>query len=172
MYTFYPDITWAVLVYDDITGGDAHQMRYYLDNTHIVFRYHGHNVVVTRYAGDTVTTGNDLEQDLMASFTPTCRRYCHDPACWNRYWHVDCEITNKDTFDKLVKLAYVELFHVIQSRFDIYNFVGRTYSDTGKVDFGSISGSSCEWDRRVVQKTIKTTCDNQSAVMMLLGTSN
>ncbi len=147
-------------------------MRYYPENTHILFRFYGYNFVVTRYAGDPITTAYSLELDLLASFTPYCRLYCHDPACWNKYYHIDCAVTCENTFEKLLKLNYVEMFHVIQSRFTIYNFVGRKYSDTGRVDSGPISGS-CQWDRRVVQRSIQMTpsCDNQSVVMMLLGTS-
>ncbi len=81
MHKNYPDITWVVLVYDPITGFDAHTVMA-SDQTHSVFR---HNAIISRHAGEAITTDIGLEKNLYASFTPSCYRYCHDPACWNRY---------------------------------------------------------------------------------------
>ncbi len=168
MYQHHPDITWVVLIYEPITGFDAHAMTY-RSSTQILFRYHGHNVVVTRYDGDVVESGNDLELDLLASFTPTCYTYCHDPACWNTYHHVDCGKTCNATWEKLAKLKYLELLHVLQGRFEISNYAGRQDSSTGKIKAGTVSGT-CQWDRRVVQKDIAaSSCGDDGAKVMVLG---
>ena len=168
MYAYYPDITWVVLIYDDITGGDAHWVTYYSSSTHVLWRYHGHNAVVTRYTGDPITTEFNLELNLQASFTPICYKYCHDPACWDSYYHVDCGQTNPATWDKLIKLNNLAMLHMLQGRFSISNYVGRKYSSTGDIDAGPIEGT-CQWDRRVVQKVIGSGCDGQSARIMVLG---
>ncbi len=66
------------------------------DQTHFVFRHHGHNATISRH-GEAITTDIGLEKNLYASFTPSCYRYCHDPACWNRYYDVYAQQTVVDT---------------------------------------------------------------------------
>ena len=167
MYTNYPDITWVVLVYEPITGGDAHTV-IANDQTHLVFRHHGHNAIITRYAGNAITTDFGLETSLYNSFTPSCYRYCHDPACWNSFYHVDAHRTVVDTWPKLSNSISAFMLFTLQDRFSLDNFVGRRDSSTGLINGGPILGT-CTWDTRVVEKQIKTTCDNKSARMMVLG---
>ena len=167
MYTNYPDITWVVLVYEPITGFDAHTVMAN-DQTHSVFRHHGHNAIISRRTGNVITTDLGLEKNLYDSFTPTCYRYCHDPACWNKYYHVYARQTVVDTWDKLGKLNILNMLFVVQHRFSFSNYAGRRDSSTGLLNGGPVSGT-CLWDKRVVEKQIKTTCDGQYAQLMVLG---
>ena len=167
MYTKYPDITWVVIVYAPITGGDKHSV---LANsqTHFVFRHHGHNAIISRYAGDVITSDFGLETSLYSSFTPSCYRYCHDPACWNKYYHVDADRTVMDTWPKLSNSNWPFMLFTLQAHYGNYNYAGRRDSSTGVINGGPVVGTNL-WDTRVVEAQIKTTCDDKYAKMMLLG---
>ncbi len=168
MYTRYPDITWVVLVYEPISGIDKHQVMAH-DQTHYVFHFHGHHAIISRYAGEAATTDIGLETGLYASFTPNCYKYCHDPACWNSYYHVNADQTARDTYSKLSPNSITAfMLLTIQNRFNIYNFAGRRDSSTGVINGGPFVGTNL-WDTRVLEAQIKTTCDNQYAKLIVLG---
>ena len=168
MYTKYPDITWVVLVYQPVNGIDKNQVLAN-DQTHSVFNFHGHHAIITRYVGDAITSDFGLETILYNSFTPYCYRYCHDPACWNDYYHVDADRTAQDTYSKLSANSITSfLFFALQDRYSYYNFVGRRDSSTGVINGGPVVGTNL-WDTRVVESQIKTTCDAKYVKMMVLG---
>ncbi len=138
------------------------------DQTHLVFRHHGHNAIISRYAGAAITSDFGLETSLYASFTPSCYKYCHDPACWNSYYHVYADQTLRDTWSKVSNSISPIMMFTLQDRFSLDNFAGRKDSSTGLINGGPVFGT-CTWDTRVVESQIKTTCDNKSLKMMLLG---
>ena len=168
MYTKYPDITWVVIVYEPIAGYEKHTLLGGFSQTHFVYRYHGHNAIISRFAGERIAYDFGLERSLYDSFTPTCYAYCHDPDCLSKYYHVHTETTAFDTFLKLVSNSCSPFFFfTLQYRYSLYNYAGRRDS-AGGVNAGRVFGT-CSWDSRVVEAQIKTNCDGNYAKMILLG---
>ena len=121
-----------VIVYSDVTGGRKHSYRGYTSTVHVLFRHHGHNIVVGRLAGG---SGNTAPDDLLATFEED---YAPVSIACTGWWTVTCYLdsttTNLNTWNNLVASGVSPVMLHIASDYAGDNislsrsgFIGRSY---------------------------------------------
>ena len=94
----YPDVVWAVVIYDDVYGWDTHTIK---GDFYSIFRHHGNNVVVGRivspyrhsYPND---IGGKFQRALSQHMIDTCTGWC-----WGEKLRVNAQPTVDTTWNNL-----------------------------------------------------------------------
>ena len=94
----YPDVVWAVVIYDDVSGWDTHTVK---GDFYSIFRHHGNNVVVGRivspyrhsYPND---IGGKFQRALSQHMIDTCTGWC-----WGEKLRVNAQPTVDTTWNNL-----------------------------------------------------------------------
>ena len=90
---------WAVIVYDDVSGWDAHTVK---GQYYHLFRYYGHNIVVGRILKPYSTRyPRGLSQKFSNALQIHWKSECRDWTCWSRYSRVNARPTVEATWNNL-----------------------------------------------------------------------
>ncbi len=134
------------------------------------FRYYDHNIVVGRLLTPSNGENPGLETKLDNSFSPTCHKYCHDPACWGYSRGIDAEKTWDATWDELSDNGVdITMLYVLQGGYGYgyATFAGRRDSNSGHFYSTAPFYDTLNWDERVVAKTLyMDDCRNVFTVLM------
>ena len=108
---------WVVIVYDDVSGWDAHTVKGEYYN---LFRHYGHNIVVGRIVEPYSTRYPwGLSQKFSSALRIHWKSECTDWTCWSRYSRVDARPTVDATWNNLYNEGITPIMlHVFRGNTD------------------------------------------------------
>ena len=110
----YPSVYWVVVVYDDVSGYKAHNVK---GSHYHLFRHYGHNIVVGQVILPSYRKKpSDISGKFWQAYTPTYYKDCWDPACWSSTSKLNAEPSIADTWSNLYNQGlYPVMLHMFTS---------------------------------------------------------